>query len=212
MDDSDPIDTSTSDVSQKETHEQQPNTSTEMDNSGEKEAETSTEKINDSGEPEIESESEVEVEPVKKSKAVEKQKTAEKPKAAGTAEKPKRRGRPPKSGKAANTSMDGEGKKKRKKKATVDSYSTYIHRVLKEVHPDTGITGKSMSVLDSLVKDIFLKLGREASELAKHAKKKTITSHEVEFATRLVLPGELAKHAIIEANKAKFKYGTTSRS
>jgi len=65
---------------------------------------------------------------------------------------------------------------------------------------------------DSLVKDIFLKLGREASELAKHAKKKTITSHEVEFATRLVLPGELAKHAIIEANKAKFKYGATSRN
>ena len=48
-----------------------------------------------------------------------------------------------------------EGKKKRSKKR-VESYSTYIYKVLKQVHPDIGISSKAMGIMNSLVFFIFL--------------------------------------------------------
>jgi hypothetical protein len=45
-------------------------------------------------------------------------------------------------------------KKKRKRKK---SYAIYIYKVLKQVHPDTGISSKAMSIMNSFVNDIFEK-------------------------------------------------------
>ena len=36
-----------------------------------------------------------------------------------------------------------------RKKSRTESYSTYIYRVLKQVHPDTGISKKGMSIMNS---------------------------------------------------------------
>ncbi|KAI5648534.1 hypothetical protein M9H77_34539 [Catharanthus roseus] len=46
----------------------------------------------------------------------------------------------------------------------------------------------------------------EASRLARYNKKPTITSREIQTAVRLVLPGELAKHAVSEGTKAVTKF------
>ena len=40
------------------------------------------------------------------------------------------------------------------------------------------------------------------SELASYSKKSTISSREIQTAVRLILPGELAKHAISEGTKS----------
>ena len=48
------------------------------------------------------------------------------------------------------------GDKKRKKRRK-ESYSIYIYKVLKQVHPDTGISSKAMSIMNSFVNDIFIK-------------------------------------------------------
>ena len=40
----------------------------------------------------------------------------------------------------------GGGEKKRKKKR-VESYSSYIYKVLKQVHPDSGVSKKAMSII-----------------------------------------------------------------
>merc|ERR1712126_653681 len=45
-----------------------------------------------------------------------------------------------------------KGKGKRKKKET---YAIYIYKVLKQVHPGTGVSSKAMAVLNSFVNDIF---------------------------------------------------------
>ena len=45
-------------------------------------------------------------------------------------------------------------KKKRSKKRT-ESYSSYIYKVLKQVHPDTGISSKAMSIMNSFINDAF---------------------------------------------------------
>ncbi|BAM42132.1 histone H2B [Theileria orientalis] len=95
---------------------------------------------------------------------------------------------------------------KGKKKARSETYSTYIFKVLKQVHPDTGVSKKSMLVLNSFVTDTFEKLATEAGKLCKYNKKETLSSREVQTAVRLVLPGELAKHAVSEGTKAVTKF------
>ena len=100
----------------------------------------------------------------------------------------------------------GEKKKKMKRK---ESYSVYIYKVLKQVHPDTGISSKAMSIMNSFVNDVFERIANEASRLAKYNKKSTISSREIQTAVRLLLPGELAKHAVSEGTKAVTKYTST---
>ena len=98
----------------------------------------------------------------------------------------------------------GDGKKRKKKRK--ESYSIYIYKVLKQVHPDTGISSKGMSIMNSFVNDVFERIAGEASRLAHYNKRKTISSREVQTAVRLLLPGELAKHAVSEGTKAVTKY------
>ncbi|GIL79797.1 hypothetical protein Vretifemale_9088, partial [Volvox reticuliferus] len=101
------------------------------------------------------------------------------------------------------------GDKKAKKKAKVaksETYKLYIYKVLKQVHPDTGISSKAMSIMNSFINDIFEKVATEASKLSRYNKKPTVTSREIQTAVRLVLPGELAKHAVSEGTKAVTKF------
>ncbi|KAK9721139.1 histone H2B [Basidiobolus ranarum] len=93
-----------------------------------------------------------------------------------------------------------------KTKSRKESYASYIYKVLKQVHPDTGISNKAMSIMNSFVVDIFERVAEEASKLAAYNKKSTISSREIQTAVRLLLPGELAKHAVSEGTKAVTKY------
>ena len=101
-----------------------------------------------------------------------------------------------------------EDKKKKKKRVNTTSYASYIYKVLKQVHPDTGISKKSMVIMDSFVHDLFEQIATEAGRLARYNKKHTISSREIQTAVRLVLPGELAKHAVSEGTKAVTKYNS----
>ncbi|KAL3518225.1 hypothetical protein ACH5RR_020814 [Cinchona calisaya] len=99
----------------------------------------------------------------------------------------------------------GDKKKKRAKRST-ETYKIYIFKVMRQVHPDIGISSKAMGIMNSFINDIFEKLAQEASRLARYNKKPTITSREIQTAVRLVLPGELAKHAVSEGTKAVTKF------
>ncbi|KAF9683913.1 hypothetical protein SADUNF_Sadunf04G0063400 [Salix dunnii] len=135
--------------------------------------------------------------PAEKKPAEEKKTVAEK---APAEKKPKAGKKLPKEGAAA-----GDKKKKRVKKST-ETYKIYIFKVLKQVHPDIGISSKAMGIMNSFINDIFEKLAQESSRLARYNKKPTITSREIQTAVRLVLPGELAKHAVSEGTKAVTKF------
>ncbi|XP_067027146.1 histone H2B-like [Acropora muricata] len=87
-----------------------------------------------------------------------------------------------------------------------ESYAIYIYKVLKQVHPDTGISSKAMGIMNSFVNDIFERIAVESSRLSLYNKKATISSREIQTAIRLLLPGELAKHAVSEGTKAVTKY------
>ena len=107
------------------------------------------------------------------------------------------------SGKAPTKASTGKRSKKR-----VESYSTYIYKVLKQVHPDTGISKKGMSIMNSFINDIFERIAGEAGKLATYNKKATLSSREIQTAVRLMLPGELAKHAVSEGTKAVTKFSS----
>ena len=115
--------------------------------------------------------------------------------------KKKGRGRPAGGPKGAR----GDKTKARKKRKS-ESFNTYIYKVLKQVHPDTGISSRAMSVMNSLSNDVFQRLATEASKLAQNNKRPTIISRDIQTAVRLILPGELAKHAVSEGTKAVAKY------
>ncbi|XP_069752177.1 uncharacterized protein [Narcine bancroftii] len=92
------------------------------------------------------------------------------------------------------------GKKHRKSRK--ESY----YKLLKQVHPDTGISFKAMSIMNSLVNNIFNWIVDKASRLAHYNKRSTISSWEIQTAMRLLLPGQLAKHTMSEGSKAVTKY------
>merc|ERR1712188_151211 len=82
-------------------------------------------------------------------------------------------------------------------------------RVLQDLHlqgaqagaPRHRISSKSMSIMNSFTNDIFEKIASEASRLTRYTKKGTLSSREIQTAVRLILPGELAKHAVSEGTK-----------
>ena len=65
-------------------------------------------------------------------------------------------------------------------------------------------------LFQSFISDIFEKVVGEAGKLSRYAKKSTLSSREVQTAVRLVLPGELAKHAVSEGTKAVTKFTQAS--
>ncbi|MCO5599043.1 hypothetical protein L7F22_053142 [Adiantum nelumboides] len=102
----------------------------------------------------------------------------------------------------------GNTRKKSKVKRSTESFKIYIFRVLKQVHPDMGITTNAMGIMNSFVNDLFERLAQEAIPLARYRKKPTITSREIQTAARLIFPGELAKHAVAEGAKAVAKFAS----
>ena len=114
-----------------------------------------------------------------------------------------------KAGKTQTDTVKGDKKIRRKKRK--ESYSIYLYKVLKQVHPDTGISSKAMSIMNSFVTDLFEKIASEASRLSHINKRVTISSREIQTAVRLLLPGELAKHAVSEGTKAVTKFTSASK-
>ena len=104
-----------------------------------------------------------------------------------------------------------DGDKKKRKSKRIESYQTYIHKVLKQVHPEIGVSKKAMSIMNSFITDIFQRIATEAGRLVSYNSKSTLSSREIQTACKLVLPGELAKHAVSEGTKAVTKYQGSSQ-
>jgi histone H2B len=89
------------------------------------------------------------------------------------------------------------------------NYSVYIYKVLKQVHPDTGISSGALRTTNEIVKSTIMDIGKVANGLALVYNKKTVTGREIQAAVKIVLPGELAKHADSEGSKAIAKFNAS---
>jgi histone H2B len=118
---------------------------------------------------------------------------------------------------------------------------------LKQVHPDTGISNRAMSILNSFVNGMFFyfefnfiwsilthlrylrtccnwsqqarRIHQEIyhliprdPDIVSHLSISIFNHHRLHFhSVRLILPGELAKHAVSEGTKAVTKYSSSSK-
>jgi histone H2A len=99
--------------------------------------------------------------------------------------------------------------------------TTYISKVLKQVHPDKGITGSALDQTNAIINFIGQDLAEKSVQLTENTRtkkgktyipRKTINSRTVHAAVKLVLPGELSTHAVQEGVKARDKYRTSMRA
>ena len=96
--------------------------------------------------------------------------------------------------------------KSRSGKRNFTRFSIYIYNVLKQVHDDLTISTRCMEIMNAFVNDIFERLVCEAFALVKRERRNTLQLRDLQTAVKLILPGELAKHAISEATKTMAKY------
>ncbi|XP_078419407.1 histone H2B type 1-L-like [Cetorhinus maximus] len=87
---------------------------------------------------------------------------------------------------------------KKHRKSRKQSYYTYMCRMLTQVHPSTR--------MNSFIVNIFEHIASEASCLIPYNKRRTISAREIQGTVCLMLPGELAKHAVSKGTKAITKY------
>tara|TARA_B100000446_G_scaffold177361_1_gene190082 strand:- start:235 stop:576 length:342 start_codon:yes stop_codon:yes gene_type:complete len=108
--------------------------------------------------------------------------------------------------KARTVSKKSVQKKTASRKPRRASYATYINRVLKGASKaKLTLSSKAMKIVSSMVEDFQERIAVEAAALARSTKKRTLGSREVQTAVRLLLPAELAKHAMAEATRSVAK-------
>lgn len=82
------------------------------------------------------------------------------------------------------------------------NFKNALFKVLRKIDPAGTISSKAMDVLNDMMGDILERLASEAASLRSKAKKATITSIDIQSATRLTLPGSLSMHAFYEGHRA----------
>lgn len=101
------------------------------------------------------------------------------------------------------------GKKKRRGCKKKEPYSVHISRVMKQIDSKAEISAGGMATMNSFVNDLFGRIATEASHLAHYSNRSTVGDREIQTAVRLILPGDLAKYAILEGNKAIKRFMTS---
>ncbi|KAI3832872.1 hypothetical protein MKW92_002054, partial [Papaver armeniacum] len=99
-------------------------------------------------------------------KVAEKKLAEKKPTEEKKAEKAPAEKKPRAEKKLPSKGASSTNKKKKKSKKYVETYKIYIFKVLKQFHPDIGISSKAMGIINSFINDIFEKLAAESSRLA----------------------------------------------
>lgn len=82
----------------------------------------------------------------------------------------------------------------------------YIGKVLRQVHPGVTISSRCMTIVNQMVTDLQDMLNNEIANLAKINGRRTASAQDCQASVRLILGGELAKHAISEGTKAVAKF------
>ena len=122
--------------------------------------------------------------------------------ASTTASKKASPGKAPQAPRGRGRPAGAQPKRSPKDASVRPRFQSYIYRILKQVAPSCKISKNTIGILNSFINDLFEKIAREAGQITRYSKKSTLSSREVQAAVRLLLPGELCKHAITEGTKA----------
>ncbi|CAL1300595.1 unnamed protein product [Larinioides sclopetarius] len=88
------------------------------------------------------------------------------------------------------------------------SFQSYIRKMLHMISDtmDASISEQALKIVDTIIMDLFMELATEAMNLMTAAYKRTLSEWEIQSAVIRKLPGEIAKHALCEGEKAKRMY------
>ena len=86
------------------------------------------------------------------------------------------------------------------------TFGTYIFKILKQLHPDTGITSNAKLTINNLLIDILQKIVKYAEVLLIVTNKNTLTSREIQSSIRSILPKKLAQDAVNEGTRALTRF------
>ena len=82
-------------------------------------------------------------------------------------------------------------------------WASYIHKVLKEVHPDLQINKAGVTVLADALDDLMERLAKECKHLVQSNDRATLSPRDVEAAVRLLIPpGDVRDLATKQGNEA----------
>lgn len=89
-------------------------------------------------------------------------------------------------------------------------FGTYIYKVLKQIHPESGLSGDALSSLNNYIRILIKKITDVVNTLiTRSGGRKTISAREIQTAVRLCFPENLAKYAVKDGVKAVTKYNST---
>jgi len=94
-------------------------------------------------------------------------------------------------------------------KKSYDSFNTYIYKILADIHPNVRINNKAITHMNNIIKCLGNEIADKAFNIFYDNKRKTITSVDIQTATRLVLSRDIAKYATDEGIKACTKFYAT---
>ena len=114
-------------------------------------------------------------------------------------------------GKIGSGGVGEKGGLKKKKRPAPTNFKFFIHKVQKLVASEMSLSSAAMVIMDNFITDFFERLAVEAGALAKRKKVVTLSSRDLQAAVRLLIPGELAKHADSEGTKAVAKFMASSK-
>lgn len=98
-------------------------------------------------------------------------------------------------------------KTKKMKKKNYQSFSIFLFKLLRSITEEkVGITKSSMMIMNNFVHDFMEMIAVEAGRLIAHGDRSTLGSREIQTAVKLLVPGELAKHACSDGIKALTLY------
>ena len=97
----------------------------------------------------------------------------------------------------------------KKKKRKDPTYNLYLRKILDQLFPGAekiGMSSAAMEAINGVVVDLQERLSAQAMKLAKYQKKATLAPRHVHTAATLVMPPDLATHAMKDGARAVNQY------
>ena len=86
------------------------------------------------------------------------------------------------------------------------NFMAYLYKIVKKVHPEVGANKESMETMNSIILTFYDELAKESARISKKGNHNTLQATDIQTAAKLVLPQELALHAITSGASSVQKY------
>ena len=98
------------------------------------------------------------------------------------------------------------------KKKRTESFNLYIFKVLKQVHPEIGMSKRAMTVMNGFVHDTLDHIVNAASNIVKYNERSTMDARASQCHSKLVFHGGLSMYAVTETNRMLSGWTKCSRT